>query len=183
MLLESFETERIILRKFTAETYKEIFSTLSVEEGQKITGISTPEEYQIEKEKSDGGYTTFRMKILHFRLFLKSTSECIGGCGFHNWFDFHQRAELGYHLFEPFRKAGYMTEATSFVLAYGFNEMKLHRVEALTAPYNFDSMNVLKKFGFVQEAILKEHYKVENTIEDSVLFRLLKREYELQLNS
>ena len=60
---------------------------------------------------------------------------------------------------------------------YGFSEMDLHRVEALTATYNTASISTLKKFGFMFEGTLREHYNVEGVMEDSVMFALLKHEY------
>jgi len=72
-----------------------------------------------------------------------------------------------------------MSEAVSTILDYGFEQMNLHRVEALIGKDNMASLSLVKKFGFTQEGILREHYFTNNTMEDSVIFGLLRHEYRL----
>jgi ribosomal-protein-alanine N-acetyltransferase len=74
-----------------------------------------------------------------------------------------------------------MSEAVKAVLNYGFNELGLHRVAALTAPSNKASIGLLKHYGFVKEGILREDYLVNGINEDSECYSLLKREWEKQL--
>jgi ribosomal-protein-alanine N-acetyltransferase len=70
-----------------------------------------------------------------------------------------------------------MSEAVAAILTYGFNEMKLYRIEAMVADYNTASVRILEKFGFVHEGRLREHYNVNGKMEDSVLYGLLKKEF------
>jgi len=78
---------------------------------------------------------------------------------------------------EAFRKKGYMGEALKAVLEHGFNTMKLKRVEALIGPSNTPSLNLIKRFGFSQEGVLREHYFTNGRYEDSLFFGLLEKEY------
>ena len=73
---------------------------------------------------------------------------------------------------------GLMSEALEAVLQYGFEEMDLNRVEALTSYENEASIASLIKFGFREEGILKGHYYVDGLAEDSVMYALLKSEFE-----
>ncbi len=70
-----------------------------------------------------------------------------------------------------------MTEALKPIIAYGFGEMNLHRIEALTATYNVPSQKLLENNDFVKEGLLREHYMVDGKAENSVIFSLLKSEY------
>ena len=72
---------------------------------------------------------------------------------------------------------GYMKEAMAEVLRYGFDEMKLQRVEAFIEPFNEPSLKLAKHFGFKQEGHLRKHYMKNNVLEDSLVFALLKDEY------
>jgi ribosomal-protein-alanine N-acetyltransferase len=111
-------------------------------------------------------------------LFEKSTSLYVGNCGFHTWCPEHYRAEIGYDMIDDMHKnKGYMTEALCTIIAYGFNEMKLNRIEALIGPNNIPSLKLLQKFGFTKEGYLREHYCKNGEIQDSIFYALLKSEY------
>ena len=71
-----------------------------------------------------------------------------------------------------------MREALPEVLKYGFNTMNLHRIEALIAPGNIPSLKLLQRTGFTREGLLREHYMKGGRLEDSVIFSLLRPEYE-----
>ena len=70
-----------------------------------------------------------------------------------------------------------MSEAMEAILAYGFNDMNLNRIEAFVGKNNVASLRTLKKFNFEEEGVLREHYINKSDPEDSLVFSLLKSEY------
>jgi ribosomal-protein-alanine N-acetyltransferase len=179
MEFETLATERLLLRKLTPEGIRYIFANYPEEEIKRQLGLLTDEDFIRDKKKNEGGYTTYDRTIVHFKLILKDTNEVIGGGGFHNWYAVHNRAELGYVLNkDEHKRKGYMSEAVSTMLEYGFKEMNLNRVEACIGPENEASLAVVKKFGFTQEGYLRKHYVVGGETHDSLIFSLLKEEYE-----
>jgi ribosomal-protein-alanine N-acetyltransferase len=180
MELETLETQRLLLKKLTPETFAYMFANYPKEEVKRQLGLTTDEEFIKEKEKSDGGYTTYDRTIAAFLMVSKETNEIIGRCGFHNWYKDHQRAELGYVIMkEENKRKGYMGEAVAAILEYGFNTMNLNRIEACIGPVNIASQNVIKKFGFTREGYLRQHFIRNGEIGDTLIFSLLKEEYEL----
>lgn len=178
MEFEVLTTERLLLRKLTPEGIEYIFQNYSEEEAKRQLGLTTRNEFIKEREKSKGGYTTYDRSILQFKLILKETQEVIGSCGFHNWYFAHCKAELGYAISkEEHKKKGYMSEAVDEVIEYGFESMNLNRIEACVGPDNIASLSLMKKFGFVKEGYLRQHYMSDGDIYDSVIFALLKEEY------
>jgi ribosomal-protein-alanine N-acetyltransferase len=179
MEFETLDTERLTLRKLTPEIIGSIFANYPREEIKQMLGLLTEEDFAREKMKSDGGFKTYDRSIVHFKLVLKETNEVIGGGGFHNWYAVHQRAELGYMLNkDEHKRKGYMSEAVSTMLNYGFNVMNLNRIEACIGPGNEASLAIVKKYGFTQEGYLRKHYVVADEIHDSLIFSLLKEEYK-----
>ncbi len=175
----NIETNRLYLRPVDEQVYHSCFETLNETELKFFFGITTDEELATERSRVEGGLTTINMSFLIFHLLDKKNNRNIGWCGYHKWFPKHQRAEIGYVLSdESMRNKGLMTEAMYAILRYGFNEMNLNRVEAGVGKDNTPSLNIMAHFGFVKEGILREHYKVGDTIEDTVAFSLLKREYK-----
>ena len=178
MTFEILTTERLLLRKLSLETFEYIYANYS--NGQLIDffGLENEDQLATEKNKFEKGLTTFNKSFLYFQILDKSTEKIIGWCGFHTWYLDHFRAEIGYGLFdENFKNKGIMTEAMKTILEYGFHQMKLYRIEALIATYNIPSLQLVEKFGFTKEGILRNHYLKNNVMEDSVVYSLLKDEY------
>lgn len=178
--LDFIETDNLRLRKFDEHTLKAIFEMYDTHELMRFFGCDI-EGVQEERRRFNGSYTTFNKKILFFHLIEKNSNQVIGWCGYHTWYIDHQRAELGYTIFnEADRKKGYMKEAVGPILNYGFTSMNLHRIEALIGKNNPPSRNILDHFGFTYEGTLREHCKTAKGIEDSLIFSLLKKEFILK---
>ena len=71
-----------------------------------------------------------------------------------------------------------MTEAIAAILDHGFSVMDLHGVEACTSPNNQASIRLIEKFGFQKEGYLRQHFFRDGKLEDSLIYSLLKREFE-----
>jgi ribosomal-protein-alanine N-acetyltransferase len=73
--------------------------------------------------------------------------EVIGTCGFHGPPELVGRAEIGYTVFERFRRSGYATEAAAGLV--GWAERQGERVVyASVAPGNLGSLGVVRRLGF-----------------------------------
>ena len=178
MELETLETERLLLKKITPEIFTYLFENYAEKAIMDLLGLATEKEFIKEKEKAQGGYKTYDRTIVAFLLVLKSNHKTIGRCGFHNWYKDHRKAELGYALHhEEDKRKGYMSEAVKPILEYGFKSMDLNRIEACIGPTNIASLSILKKYGFTQEGYLREHYIRDTEVQDSLIFSLLKSEY------
>ena len=70
-----------------------------------------------------------------------------------------------------------MREALSALLAYGFVELDLHRIEAELDPRNVASARSLERQGFQREGVLRERWIVNGEIQDSYLYGLLRHEW------
>ncbi len=179
MVFDELKTKRLTLRKLTPEVYREVFEKFTEEEQVKFFGFKSEDELFTEEAKYRQGLSTFNKSFVLFHLILNDTKEVIGWCGFHTWYTSHFRAEMGYVLnSEEYMNKGIMTEALVPVLEYGFKIMDLHRIEAFVGTGNSASLTLLEKHKFKKEGHLREHYFKNNKMEDSILFALLKSEYE-----
>jgi ribosomal-protein-alanine N-acetyltransferase len=177
------ETERLYLSEYTPEISDYLFTHCSDQEISAYLGLKGAAELADEKDKFSKGLTTYFHSFKNFRILEKATGTMMGRCGFHTWIVSHRRAEVGYALLDDaFKQKGYMTEALGPVLAFGFEQMGLRRIEALAADYNTPSIKLLNRFGFKQEGIVREHYVVNGVNEDSVLMSIIRPEYD-QLKS
>lgn len=69
-----------------------------------------------------------------------------------------------------------MQEAVAFCIEFGFNEMNLFRIEAMTSPTNLASKRILEKFGFKEEGLLQKNYIKNDQAEDSIMYGLLRQD-------
>jgi len=179
MKFEELETDRLRLRKITMEEFDYIYQNYSDTQLIEFLGLKSPEELAIEKKKYKGGYTIFNKKILFFQLLEKESRHNIGWCGYHTWYIDHDRAEIGYGMTQDeFKGKGLMTEAIIPILEYGFKKMNLNRVEAFISPNNIPSLKLIDKMNFVKEGHLKQHYRNNDVIEDSLVFALLQEDFQ-----
>ncbi|MCE0453245.1 GNAT family N-acetyltransferase [Brevibacillus sp. AF8] len=87
-----------------------------------------------------------------------------------------QSCWIGYFLDKELNGKGYMTEAVKLVVAYAFETLGLHRLEAGVMPHNIGSIKVLLKAGFHKEGIAKKNVKINGRWEDHQTLAIVKEE-------
>ena len=109
---------------------------------------------------------------------LRGQDRVLGGVSLHAWSQYHRRAEVGYDLAHAFWGQGIGSEAVQAVLAFGFTELNLNRIEAATIADNHESVNLLKKLGFRLEGLRRGYsWEEDGTFHDSAMFGLLREEF------
>jgi [ribosomal protein S5]-alanine N-acetyltransferase len=103
----------------------------------------------------------------------KEPEKLIGTIGFWRIIKPHYRAEVGYMLHPDFWNNGFMKEALQAVIDFGFNNIRLHSIEAHINPSNTASAKLLEAVGFVREAYFKEDYFFRDRFLDSAIYSLL----------
>lgn len=87
-----------------------------------------------------------------------------------------ETATLGYWIGQPYIRRGYATAAVRAMCAFGFDRLKLHRIEAACLPANAASQGVLENCGFEHEGRARAYLKINGTWRDHLLFGLVKTE-------
>ena len=101
----------------------------------------------------------------------------IGTCGFTR-FDFpHNAGELGYVLNPAYHGKGYGTEAAERVLRFGFETLRLHRIEAKFMQGNEASRHVMEKLGMRFEGYRRDGMLVKGSYRTIGICAMLEQEY------
>ena len=82
-------------------------------------------------------------------------------------------AELGYWLAEPHWGRGIVTEAARAMVAYGFDDLGLRRIEAVVFAWNPASTRVLEKAGLTFEARLRKQVIKDGEVMDALLYAIV----------
>jgi ribosomal-protein-alanine N-acetyltransferase len=84
-----------------------------------------------------------------------------------------QSCHLGYQLDEREINQGFITEALQRAIAYAFEDLRLHRIEANVMPRNQRSRRVVEKLGFGEEGLARQYLKINGVWEDHIHYVLL----------
>ncbi len=116
-------------------------------------------------------------RLVRFWLFKREDTAwatAIGNLGFNNIVrGAFQSCHLGYQLDQHEINQGFMTEALCYAIAFAFDQLKLHRIEANVMPRNLRSSRVLAKLSFVEEGLARQYLKINGVWEDHIHFVLL----------
>ncbi|WNS43355.1 GNAT family N-acetyltransferase [Paenibacillus sp. MMS20-IR301] len=91
---------------------------------------------------------------LHAGIYMKDQPELIGTVSLQNWNRHEGKALLGYMLNPLWWGRGFATEAVGLLLAYGFREQGLLKVEGRCRGDNSRSEKVMLRSGLTLERIL-----------------------------
>jgi ribosomal-protein-alanine N-acetyltransferase len=87
-----------------------------------------------------------------------------------------QAATLGYWMGAPHAGKGRMTRAVAAVVRFGFDSLRLHRIEAACIPDNAPSIALLERNGFEREGFARAYLKIDDAWRDHILLALLEGE-------
>lgn len=172
-----FETERLILRQIVAEDAEAvmaIFSDAAVTEHYDLYTFTRLAEAAELIDYFAESYEAERQ--IRWGIVRKEDDQLIGTCGFvalHT-----HRGEIGYDLARTYWRQGYMTEALEVLLEIGFDDMQLHRIEALVMVDNIASAGLLRKRGFTDEGILRDYDFFKDAYHDLRFFSMLEGEFD-----
>ncbi len=143
------ETPRFHMRVFEPDDAVSVFNLVSDVSVSKWTArIPHPYELKMADEWiSDGADMIKEGRGIGFAIVTKDGDDLTGAVGF----DFEPtagHAEIGYYLGKNYWNRGYMTEAATALLNYGFDDLGLEKVLGCVVPDNLGSATVLKKLGF-----------------------------------
>ena len=151
-LPEQVETERLILRVRTVADAEDIYTYANLPE------VSYPAGYGI---------------------VVKGTDKVIGSVDFNHRHE-DDILEIGYTLHPDYWGQGHVPEAARTLIDLAFKELDLHKIELTCFSYNVQSQRVAEKLGFTLEARIRDRKDAQGNRCDSLIYGLLRSEWETQ---
>ncbi len=173
-------TERLILRDVTSADLDPLYSVTKDPEVFRYWP-SDPDTYQGAKERIERmirNQTKTPRTDFDVAITLLSNKKLIGRCRIRKSSDI--QGHFGYMLAKDMWGKGYATEVAKALVGYGFGELNLHRIFATTHPENPASNRVIQKAGLVLEGRLREDRIYDGEFKDSLIYSILRQEWETQ---
>lgn len=172
-----FESERLHFRKILLSDAKNLFHIRSNDDVMRFMDVIRFESISDAEKLINSVEEAYRKQEgITWAIIERHSNSFIGYFGFWRMIPEHCRAEIGYALKREYWGKGYMHETIDKIVRFGFNEMKLHSIEANVNPANERSKKVLVKIGFKKEAYFRENYLFNNKFLDSIIYSLLEKD-------
>lgn len=167
------ESERLILRQITNDDVNEVFELRS----NPVTMKYIPRPLVKTTEDALEHIAMIQEKIvlnegINWGITLKGNADIVGIIGYYRMQPENYRAEIGYILLPEYHRKGIITEAVKQLITFGFDDLKLHTIEAIIDPENLASEKVLLKCGFIKEGHLRECQFYDGKFIDKVIYSL-----------
>jgi RimJ/RimL family protein N-acetyltransferase len=170
------ETNRLNLKLITISDLEKIHELLSLPETDKFNTLGIPTNIR-ETEKildelitknNNGKETNFTFKVE-----LKDEKSFIGLLSLNLGNPKFKSAEVWYKFHSHFWNKGYATESLYRILEFGFEELKLHRIEAGCAVDNIGSIRILEKVGMTKEGRKRKVLPLKDGWSDNFEYAIL----------
>lgn len=102
----------------------------------------------------------------------------LGGCGLNQINREHNFANLGYWVRTGRTGRGVATAAVRLIARFGFQELRLSRLEIVAAVANRTSQRVAEKAGAVREGVQRNRHLVRDMLYDAVMFSLVPQDLQ-----
>lgn len=171
-------TQRLNLRQITADDVPALFAIHSDSDWMQWYGVD-PISSLVEAEQLADLFAGWSAAGTGFRWALerKQDKRLLGTCGLFRWNKSWRNCVIGYEIQRTFHGQGYMREAVTAILNYGFDMMALHRVQAETHPDNLPSIGLASRLGFRFEGVHREQAYWDGRFHDLNCYSLLERDW------
>lgn len=177
--------EKVTLRPFLPDDWEKMLPILAEPEVNRLTGsvvsddeVSkeiSPEE--IERIKDWYQSRNQQTDRLDLAIIENETGALVGEVVFNDYNETTQNVNFRVLIGANGRDKGLGTEAMALFLCYGFEVLKLHKVELSVFSFNPRAEKVYRKNGFVLEGIKREDFSYNGEYFDTKIFGLLRKDY------
>lgn len=173
--LPVIRTQRLILRPLKMQDDKDMFRYCSDPAVSRHVLWDTHPNIRHTRSVLRAAIRQYRMgNPATFGIERQEDHRLIGTIGF-IWVNTdHRSAEVGYSLARDCWNAGYATEALRAVLSYGFDTLRLNRIEAQHETDNPASGRVMEKAGMRPEGTLRQRVFNKGHFSDVRLYARLR---------
>ena len=181
--IPTLQTERLTLRRLMVS---DAFDMYEYSKDREVTRYLTWDAHP------DVGYTREYLQYLgtHYNVgdffdwgvILTEEDKMIGTCGFTRFNYESNSGEIGYVINPAYRGRQIAAEAVRAVMQFGFEELRLNRIEARFMQGNDASLRVMEKTGMTFEGYLRSSMFIKGDYKTVGVCSILRDEYFDSIN-
>ncbi|MFT9496972.1 GNAT family N-acetyltransferase [Anaerosolibacter sp.] len=174
------ETERLILRRFTANDAKDMYRNwASDREVCRYMRWAQHESVEETMAVINGWLNSYdKTSFYQWAITLKNINKLIGAVGLFIVNESDLCGDVGYCISKNYWGQDFATEALKSVLDYAFMIVGFNRIETYHAVNNPASGRVMQKSGMMFEGHARQKYRSNLGFEDSDMYAILKQDYK-----
>jgi RimJ/RimL family protein N-acetyltransferase len=176
----TFQTSRLTIRELSVKDIDSIHELHSLPEVDEFNTSGIPDSIQAtEKLVSEwlAAQNQFPRTSYIFCIDHTDSKQFIGLIALILGKPNYRTAETWYKIHSDHWKKGYTTEALAKLLSFGFDDLKLHRIEAGCAVENIASIKVLEKAGMTKEGMKRKKLPIRGEWKDNYFYAILEEDY------
>lgn len=169
------ETDRLLIRLMNLNDVDDSFEhrgdpEVSRYAGAQITREQAQERIQLQL---DNPWARKDHEKLLLAIELKGENKLIGELMFKYTDTASDNGEIGYRFNRRYQGKGYAYEATSALLHYLFNELKVQKINAVCVTLNEASWKLMEKLGMTKEGQFRSHFQMGDQRHDAYSYAIL----------
>jgi RimJ/RimL family protein N-acetyltransferase len=171
------ETKRTRCRLINMSDLKSIHNLHALPESDEYNTLGIPENIEqtksiiepwvVDNNLDDKSNYTFAIET-------KSDDGFVGLFGLKLGRKKYKKAEVWYVLYPKYWNQGFATEVLSAMIDFGFDKLKLHRIQAGCAVDNVGSIKVLEKVGMIREGRGRQILPLRSGWSDNFAYSILE---------
>jgi ribosomal-protein-alanine N-acetyltransferase len=174
-IFPTLHSSRIILREITPSDLEDILE-ISVYDGKRASDTAAALEIlqRIEQDYQNSD-------CVHWGIADKSSDVIMGSCGYYRGLQ-GGTGELGCVLRPAYKGKGFMTEAMQAAIDFGWQQMKLQHIIAITSSQNVKALALLERLHFMQVTDKSKQASIQRRLPElpgEALLYLLTRQDQL----
>ncbi|TCP27034.1 ribosomal-protein-alanine N-acetyltransferase [Scopulibacillus darangshiensis] len=169
-------TDHLLLRQLKPDDAYDVYRLFSDKETMMFDGGQTMGSVN-EAHSFIQAYASMNQPAVRWAVTGKESGALYGTAGFHH-IDYQARkAEIGGELLKSYWGKGIAKEAFHGLISFGFQKMRLNRIEAHISPENRGAIATIQKAPFVKEGYLRECQRWAGQFVDLELYSLLYKDW------
>ena len=173
----TLNTDRLLLQEISMADLDMIHALHSIPEVDEFNTLGIPENREATRELIKPAIDDQNNKVRHqfcWKITEKQSNTFIGLAGMFPSNNRFRLGEIYYKLHPDFWGQGFATEVAREQVRFGFNTLKLHKVEAGVSTENTQSIKILEKIGMTREGLRRKILPIRGEWKDNFHYAIVE---------